>query len=108
METIMLVKDTRGYVFGALAMKPWVEAARHYGVGEGMVFKCGPTLPSTSSASPSGGGGGGGGGGQSPSPGGTRPRGGQQFQRFGWSRKNSMFQLASKDALSLGANQPTN
>lgn len=95
-ETILLIKDTSGYVFGALAMRPWAEAERYYGLGEGMVFKCGPTAAGVGqSPSPRMRGG----GSQSPSPG-TR-RGGQ-FLRFGWSRKNDMFQMATKDFLCLG------
>eukprot|EP01043_Picozoa_sp_COSAG02_P037195 COSAG02_NODE_2774_length_8057_cov_4.361146_8_plen_456_part_00 len=81
-ETVLLIKDTRGYVFGALAMHPWAETGRYYGLGEGMVFKCGSTSMRSS---------------QSSSPG-TRG----QFQRFGWSRKNDMFQMATKDSLGLG------
>lgn len=84
-ETVLLVRDTRGYAFGCLAMRRWAAAPSHYGMGECMVFKLGPTSTLGSS---------------SPSP--PSRRGGPLFQRFGWTRNNSMFQLATKDSLSMG------
>ena len=91
-ETVLLVRDTNGYVFGALAMKPGAEATRHYGGGEMMVFKCGratdvegrQSARSSISGSPS------------------SVRRGAQFRRFGRTGKNDLFQLARPDSLCVG------
>jgi len=91
-ETVLLVRDTNGYVFGALAMKPWAEATRHYGGGEMMVFKCGRAtdVEGRQSARSS----------ISGSPGSVRR--GAQFRRFGRTGKNDLFQLARPDSLCVG------